>query len=316
METPLSNNIKLEKVVTPISFQKLVWDGSYLGLWSQVKIYQILKQNKLIYHQIKIGGKLVIVRTKQSSSPYMCMVDEMKPYFGLPKQGTHWFQYGKLVKIIIKTTNKMIGQISTIVNYPTLIEFKKIYLEGKIYQPNQMGESFQTDFPELADRIRISFVFRVVFGIKRTNKSSLIIRWFCPKLISNDSFEISNRWMSKESPGQKELVWYPVSINEGSPDEPGMDNQLPNTILEEWFNEKDIADVIKEMSLIREYEHIQPFILETQNQMEVVIKRVDKRLIVHVKDIIQRLISRLTSNLKSISSTKIQAPNRSSDNYI
>ncbi len=268
----------------------------------------------MVYHQIKMGGKMVIVRTKQCQSPYMCMVDEMKPYFGLPKQGTHWFKYGKLVKVIIKTDSKMVNFVPTIVSHPTLTEFRRMYSEGKIYRLNRMGKTFQADFPELTDRIRMSFVFRVVFGIKRTNKSSLIIRWFRPKLTPNGD-EMSTRWMNKELPGQKELIWYPVSVSESSPDEPGVDSRLPNVILEEWFDEKDIEDVIREMCLIREYEHIQPFILLTQNQIEEVIKRVDGRLIAHVKDIIQRLISRLTFNLKFTPFTKIQALNESLDSY-
>ncbi len=283
------------------SLMKPTWDGSCLGSWSQVTIYQTLKKNNTIYHQIEMGGKRIIVQTKQCKTPYMCMVDEMKTYFGLPKQGTHWFTYGnlgKLVKVIIKTVTKMVNLTPIIISYPTLSEFKRI---------SSVGKHIRKDFPELAERIRISFVFRVIFGIKRTNKSSLIIKWFYPKITSNPPL-ISSRWMNMELPGQKELIWYPVSIDESSPHEPCTNGNIPDTILDEWFDEKEIAVVIKEMCLIREYKHVQPFIMETQNKIEKVVGRVDGRLITHVKEIIQRLILRLTFDLKQPSSFKIKAP--------
>nr|QBK91065.1 MAG: uncharacterized protein LCPAC202_00390 [Pithovirus LCPAC202] len=303
---PISIGIPIVNPLFPkykIPVMEPIWDGSCLGSWSQVKIYQTLKRNNATYHQIEMGGKKIIVQTKQCKTPYMCMVDEMKIYFGLPKQGTHWFEYGKsgkLVKIIIKTSTEMINLMPTIINYPTLSEFKKLYSPEKHIEEN---------FPELADRIRISFVFRVVFGIKRTNKSSLIIKWFYPTILYQSL--ISSRWMNMELPGNKELIWYPVSIDESYPDELDMDGSIPNTILDEWFGKKDIADVIREMCLIREYKHIQPFRLETQNKMEEVIKRVDKNLIGHATGIIQRLISRLTFGLKPTSSFKIRAPDGS-----
>ncbi len=284
-----------------ISLIMPTWDGSCLGSWSQVVIYQTLKKNNTIYHQIEMGGKRIIVQTKQCKTPYMCMVDEMKTYFGLPKQGTHWFKYGKLVKIIIKTTTTMINFIPIIVYYPTLTEFKRARSSGK---------HMREDFPELAERIRLSFAFRVIFGIKRTNKSSLIIKWFYPKIASIPPL-ISRRWMNMELPGQRELIWYPVSIDESSPQEPGSNCNIPDTILDEWFDEKDIAEIIKEMCLIREYEHVQPFIMETQNKVEKVIGRVDRRLITHVTEIIQMLTLRLTFDLGPHLSFKIKAPGES-----
>lgn len=287
-----------------ISFSDLKWDGSYLGLWNSIRIRQSYKEKDRTYHQIEIDGKLIIVQSVRYPTPYACLVDEIKPYFGLPKQGTHWLKSGNLAQIIIRTNGKVVDIKKTkrkppnsiIRSYPTLTEFKKLYLGGNIYHQGKVKNSIQENFPQLAKRIKITFAYRLIFGIKKTNQSSLLIRW-ANSNITESRKNIPSSWLK---PNHLKWIWYPTSINEGKPCEPGVNCQLPNSILDEWFGEEEIDDIVKEMCRIREYNQIAYFILMTQNHIESAIQRIDRHLIIHVKDIIQRLTVRLSSDLRLI----------------
>jgi hypothetical protein len=230
---------------------------------------------------------------------YGCFVDEMKSFFGLPKQGTHWFRSGANVKIIYPVEIKLVGNQMAIIEFPKLKEFMNLYSEGKIYCSGEMTNTFQANFPDLSQKIRISFAFRLIFGQKQINKSSITIKWSPPPQYTGCS-------------QGKEWVWDSVSVDETTPVDPGIDNELSSSISDYWFGQQTINhginQTVKEMCKIWKFEEIKEYLLLVGNQIEQTINRIDKRLISHGREIIQRLTTRLMADIRSKPSTEIAIP--------
>lgn len=132
------------------------WDGTDVtDLISKCDIYGA-KFNKLNYWVIQhpdYDDQVCIVRSTKCSLG--CLVDELKPVFGLPKLGTHWCRLGNKVYILIRCVKNTDGSIK-----------EELTL-------NMLGSSSSS---LLTLQIQEIFAFRELLGVTCSYESSIIIR--------------------------------------------------------------------------------------------------------------------------------------------
>jgi len=128
---------------------------------------------------------LCIVRTCSSTLP--CLIDELKPLFGLNKIGTHWIMHKNKMKILTRANISKDGYIKT--DY-TLNKYKNIDVE-------------------LKRKIQNVFVFRELLGLDKSTESSIVLKkiknkiyplsFYEPDILSCDtvlSKIIVNKWFN------------------------------------------------------------------------------------------------------------------------
>jgi hypothetical protein len=65
------------------------WDGSYLGSFSKDIIRDHIYFHRIKVVRLRIKKKKYIGFIRQVKSKILCIYDELKPIFGIPKMGTH-----------------------------------------------------------------------------------------------------------------------------------------------------------------------------------------------------------------------------------
>lgn len=86
----------------------ICWDGSYLGCFPRkcIKCKIHNKTNGILHHILCLeeGTKKITCQMKKYSDVHLpCILDEIKPLFGIPKIGTHRIQIGKTHYILYKS---------------------------------------------------------------------------------------------------------------------------------------------------------------------------------------------------------------------
>ena len=91
-----------------------------------------------------------LVRSSSNNMP--CLIDEMKPAFGLEKIGTHWFKFGGKIMILSKV----------------------IFEDGSIVQELHLNQIKYNK--KLETEVQKIFVFRELLGLSKNFESSIILR--------------------------------------------------------------------------------------------------------------------------------------------
>jgi hypothetical protein len=80
------------------------WNGSEITdfIKDEETLIEEAKYNQKTYWIIKHGENEEICMKKNTKSSIPCLVDELKPVFGLEKIGTHWFRFKSKIMIIFK----------------------------------------------------------------------------------------------------------------------------------------------------------------------------------------------------------------------
>ena len=171
------------------------WDGSNVtDIISKSDIYQG-KYNDKIYWMIKYDNNKIIEEViciiKSCKNTIPCLIDELKPVFGLPKLGTHWFIYKKKMKMLIKCVRTKKGYIKE------EITLNKIEVCTRL----------------LILQIQEIFTFRELLGVTCSYESSIIIResknsiypisYYDPNMTIKDvkviPFTVLNKWFKGTS---------------------------------------------------------------------------------------------------------------------
>ncbi len=270
--------------VSPI--MGLKWDGSCLGRWRDLRVLSKISGAHGVYYQIVIAGLTFITLIKITTSPFACIVDEIKPYFGLQKQGTHWVKRGEQTIILIRVPNDGI----VISEYPTLTDFRN---QRRARYP-KMG--LKEQLPVLTNHIQRNFVFRLIMGIRKLDNGSLVIRWTGMESGGSPNHQLSND-LADTHQIEGTIAWYVISISETRAIEVGETSQLPDIIMKEWFSAITIEEIAREMCRVQEYNQINTFVHLFTSYIEDVINRVDRHLITLVKDIVYKLTTILTADL-------------------
>nr|QBK91509.1 MAG: uncharacterized protein LCPAC302_01290 [Pithovirus LCPAC302] len=166
------------------------WDGSDISsLLSNADIYET-KYNKIKYWLIQyeyddnIFEEVCIARSCKYSTS--CLIDELKPIFGLQKLGTHRLKYKNGTMLLIKCARTGEGYIKEELNLNKIDTFT----------------------PLLVLQIQEIFAFRELLGVTRSFNSSIILReskrtvypvsFYDPNMLTTDKkiipFSVLERW--------------------------------------------------------------------------------------------------------------------------
>ncbi len=130
-----------------------------------------------------------LVRTAKSTSP--CLIDELKPVFGLQKLGTHWCKQGGKTRILVRCVKTA---------------------EGYIKQELRLDQ-VEVCPPLLKLQVQEVFAFRELLGVTCSYSSSVIIRegrnsvypisFYEPNMLITDKktipFTVLEKWFTNSS---------------------------------------------------------------------------------------------------------------------
>lgn len=146
------------------------WDGSFLGTYdTRTIIYR-----KAPYWFIQLNGWSGWVSYQINDDGLPQLIDEIKPYFGLLKRGSHGLNIGKRHYTIYYVPTQPIDRSiqSEIMDLPTIIDdfpINPIYLHSYLTQIKLSQLSL-----EEIELIRRAFLFREICGLKPNSPSALI----------------------------------------------------------------------------------------------------------------------------------------------
>jgi len=141
------------------------WDGTEVtDIIKNCDIYEA-KYNKVKYWVIRnndhnVNNPFINCIVRNSKNTVSCLIDELKPIFGLSKVGTHWCNQGGKIKILIRCIQTSDGHIKeeiTLNNLNTLICDKSPPLL-------------------LTMQVQEIFTFRELLGVSCSYDSSVILR--------------------------------------------------------------------------------------------------------------------------------------------
>ena len=255
------------------------WDGSCLGDWSNVQI--IGKSNDGIsnaLYKIKFKNNIMNVHIKYVSCAYMCLIDELKPYFGLIKQGTHWFKRGNSSVIMIKN-HKL---------YPKLNRFIDDICEKRNDKKSKWkngGKELGIYYPELYETIQEICVFRLISGVNITNLSSICVYHH-----------------------NKSNKYYGISINELNSVDCFDSPELSDDILSTYFSDTQIEVIAQNICRVRNHRQLDTFMVKSSDHVYNTAKRIDVRLINYQSAICQRILNILDSSFNYKESFGVNGP--------
>lgn len=164
------------------------WDGSYLGILSSENILTTVRTN-VTYCRISYKGceTTCILRWIKNSLP--CLIDEIKPLFGLEKLGTHWAHYKSKCVMLIQYNGSPYYPLKDIKSkYPHILDDKsfryriqQIYVFREILQLSQSNDS----------SIRILISGQNFIPVSFTDSSISYNRIQLPKTVIKSWFHIS-----------------------------------------------------------------------------------------------------------------------------
>ena len=229
------------------------WDGSDITEFINNSDTYITEAeyNKNVYWVISNGDNIDICSVKTSSNEsYPCLIDEMKPAFGLEKIGTHWFKFGGKYMILIKL---------------------------KIADGCVIEELTLKQFPyskRLEPEVQKIFVFRELLGImSKACEGNIILR------------------------NKKHFV-KPISAYNPNLTPSKGSQALPNTVLEKWFSDISIGEVILIMLKEKKTSDLNAVLLKVRKKLEKIVERVNRNGIIYIDEILSRLRTRLEAVLE------------------
>ncbi len=121
---------------------------------------------------------------------------------------------------------------------------------------------------KLKREVQKIFTFRELLAISRSFESSIVLRIYKNRI--------------------KPISFYEPNMAPG-----GNSKIIPETVLEKWFKDTSIDEVIKNMTKIKDASEITSFLLQLKTKMDEICTRVDSNLITSTDEIVSRIRSRL-----------------------
>ena len=233
------------------------WDGTDVtDIISKANLYEA-KYDKYKYWVIRSGLITETCMVRNSKNTLPCLIDELKPVFGLQKMGTNWCVYRNKIKIFLKCAKTPEGYIKEELNLSKL----HINLSDLIGINNDL----------LKLQVQEIFTFRELLGITCSYESSIIIR-----------------------EGKNSI--YPISFYEPGMLTTDT-KVIPFTVLEKWFGDSSIDMVVKRLCKIQHIDKIPIILHSLRIKIEEVIERTDRRNISYKDCIMNRVTERLQTTL-------------------
>lgn len=155
--SPAANRKEIEQQEKNNFFK---WDGSYLGQVERKDIEWELKTKRGKYFKIKIDGNDITCQFKTSKTALPCIIDELKPLFGLEKLGTHYVKINTTKYILIRTKLFVdMGGIEEDYGLNELVKNKEV---------------FDEDFIKKVQKI---YIFRNILNVSSTFDRSIRVRF-------------------------------------------------------------------------------------------------------------------------------------------
>lgn len=236
------------------------WDGTYLGVILDNQILQRFNDGKFEYWTLVINGQIITCSIKSSKNYTQCLIDELKPLFGLVKLGTHYANYRDKYVILVRARTTPDG---------------KFIVSDYTLNNDKSGE-----LPEyLIPRLREIYVFRDLLGLNKSTDSSITIRK------SDDTGELFAVSLIDSHIKKERLIDLTVST------------YLPDTVFNKWFKDESPIQILKRMCLLLNKNKVTNVIYKLRNDIEKVVRRVCDR---EYADLPDMLIAKISQKLQHL----------------
>lgn len=167
--------------------EPVMWDGSYLGSYdNSIIMNEVFSHPYNVYGLMMPGTNYIIhCAMHRSKDKYPCIIDEIKPHFGLVKIGTHSITISGILYIIYNTNG-----------VPLLLND---YRFGR-YIPNEYKKLVQD-----------VFVFRMIVGLKTNFETSIMLVNNVPSSYRNSSPDTDEPF---NIPQSTQKQWFVDSISD------------------------------------------------------------------------------------------------------
>lgn len=233
------------------------WNGSHLGTYKKNIIDWKLETKRAKYCQLNINGKVLVCQIRNVKSHLPCIIDEIKPLFGISKLGTHDLYIGKTMYQIIKA------------RVPSLT--------GGLQEDHRLDEMLEIykkmeNLPDYVKReVQKIYIFRNIMGIPQNFDRSIRVR-------------ISNNLMT------------PLSFTESKMD-PQFHKAMSKTCIRKWFDndESIIKELLNEMLQTKTDEDVEYKIPLIRGEMDNIFSRINKDATMYKTFIIRNLQNKIGS---------------------
>jgi len=226
------------------------WDGSDITEFinSEETFIREAEYKKNTYWVIINGEETEICLARTSTSTLPCLIDEMKPIFGLEKVGSHWFKF--------KGKNMLINKLEIV--------------DGCILEELTLKDIKYSKKLEL--EVQKIYIFRELLGMSKNFDSSVILR-------------------------NKKYFMKPISFYEPNMMPSKNSIVLANTILEKWFSNTTVDEVVLKMFKVDKIENLATVLSYIKIKLDKIVERVNPESVTHVDEIVSRIRTRLQSIL-------------------
>ena len=248
--------------MTDILNNKLPWDGSHLGSYS-FAITSVWEHEGVRYNSVvlpdgwseKISGGVIHCTTCRTNDTLSCIIEEIKPLFGISKRGIHRI---------------------TISNREYLLYYVPISLKGELIWETPLNRldakhHLRTN-PLFRMKVQDIIAFCDIMALTGTTESHICIR----SSLENSFALINTNEKSNTIP---KAEFYDYSI-------------IPKTLFNKWFGEEtQISDVVRSMIRCQHKQgtyEMNALISRLRAEIEDIIKKYDNSYIWYAAIIIDR----------------------------
>ena len=254
--------------VDPMLKNPFKWDGSSLGIITEKNILNKYIIKYLEYWDVLINGfhTICIIRKYKDYTP--CIVDELKPLFGLIKLGTHYVKYDNSYIILIRSRiNKQCKEVI-----------------GELFLYEYIGNEALFD-EKMVRKIKEIYIFRDFLCMGKSNDDSIILR----KNTTDDEI-------------------LPISIIDTSLKidklvDPTTPSVLSESIFTKWLTNDSPSAILSNMCRIKNESTIVLTLFHLKSKINIILKRISNDEYIDLSDII---INRICNKLEFHASKKIQ----------
>lgn len=243
-EVPLNNPFK--------------WDGSFLGNITDSQIMQIFYYDNFEYWTIVHQGYATVCQVRKSKKYTQCLVDELKPLFGLIKIGTHYGNYKAGYVILLRARTTLSGDA--------------IVADCMLSEAPNLSDS------EISDRIKQIYVFRDLLCLTKSTDSTIALR-------VNDG---ANRVVYPLS-----LIDSSIDLERMS--NHLMSTYLPETAFNKWLLNESPSLILQKMCNVYNRDSIMSRIDKLRTDILIITRRVCGH---YFEDFVSVICNRLLSKLQ------------------
>ena len=250
----IKGRIKLKKISNKVVVLDIkmsnpfLWDGTSLGYITDSQIEEKYILDTVIYWKLRIDKFETICIARTTKDYTTCIIDELKPLFGLVKLGTHYAKYKSQYVILIRSRFNI--KSKEIVNEITLENYK-----GDIDQ-------------FLTNKIKRIYVFRDLLCLNKSSDKSLILR----QNVDNDELFIVSFFDGLLKINKL------IDINRST--------YLPETVFKKWMQNESPSDLLVQMLKIHSKNSINSKIFNMRPKIVKILNRISGDSMIGLADII------------------------------